>query len=300
MKVCVITGGSSGIGKYTAIELVRRGYTVYALSRHAGDAAGVRYLTADVTRDADIRAAVDTVLRECGRIDLLINNAGFGISGAIEFTDTDAAIRQFDVNFFGAVRMCRAVLPILREQGGRSHRQHRLGCRRGCNPVSGILFRRKIRAVRLYAGTGKRGAPFGITAICMQPGDIRTGFTAAREKECLATTSTAGGSHARLPVWNVTNKTACPRRLPQNTSPKLPTAGTKSPCAPSDSPTNSSACWQSCSPCAQSTVLSVCFTQNKKGRQRFCRTLQLQPHQEQRLPSGRARTETERVSARTP
>ena len=118
MKVCVITGGSSGIGKYTAIELVRRGYTVYALSRHAGDAASVRYLTADVTRDADIRAAVDTVLRECGRIDLLINNAGFGISGAIEFTDTDAAIRQFDVNFFGAVRMCRAVLPILRKQGG--------------------------------------------------------------------------------------------------------------------------------------------------------------------------------------
>jgi len=158
MKVCVITGGSSGIGKYTAIELVRRGYTVYALSRHAGDAAGVRYLTADVTCDADIRAAVDTVLRECGRIDLLINNAGFGISGAIEFTDTDAAIRQFDVNFFGAVRMpCRAA--DLTETGRRSHRQHRLGCRRGCNPVSGILFRRKIRAVRLYAGTGKRGAP---------------------------------------------------------------------------------------------------------------------------------------------
>ena len=182
MKVCVITGGSSGIGKYTAIELVRRGYTVYALSRHAGDAAGVRYLTADVTRDADIRAAVDTVLRECGRIDLLINNAGFGISGAIEFTDTDAAIRQFDVNFFGAVRMCRAVLPILREQGG--GRIVNIGSVAG---VVAIPFQAYYSAAKsaLCAYTlalANEVRPFGITAICMQPGDIRTGFTAAREK----------------------------------------------------------------------------------------------------------------------
>ena len=178
-------GGSSGIGKYTAIELVRRGYTVYALSRHAGDAAGVRYLTADVTCDADIRAAVDTVLRECGRIDLLINNAGFGISGAIEFTDTDAAIRQFDVNFFGAVRMCRAVLPILRKQGG--GRIVNIGSVAG---VVAIPFQAYYSAAKsaLYAYTlalANEVRPFGITAICMQPGDIRTGFTAAREKEVL-------------------------------------------------------------------------------------------------------------------
>lgn len=185
MKVCVITGGSSGIGKYTAIELVRRGYTVYALSRHAGDAAGVRYLTADVTCDADIRAAVDTVLRECGRIDLLINNAGFGISGAIEFTDTDAAIRQFDVNFFGAVRMCRAVLPILREQGG--GRIVNIGSVAGvvAIPFQAYYSAAKSALCDYTLALANEVRPFGITAICMQPGDIRTGFTAAREKEVL-------------------------------------------------------------------------------------------------------------------
>lgn len=170
MKVCVLTGGSSGIGRYTAIELVRRGYTVYALSRRAGDAAGVRYLTADVTNDADIHAAIDTVMRDCGRIDLLVNNAGFGISGAIEFTETEAAMRQFDVNFFGAVRMCRAVLPILRAQN--SGRIVNIGS------VAGVPFQAYYSAAKsaLCAYTlalANEVRPFGITAVCIQPGDSR-------------------------------------------------------------------------------------------------------------------------------
>ena len=185
MKVCILTGGSSGIGRYTAIELVRRGYTVYALSRRAGDAAGVRYLTADVTNDADIHAAIDTVMRDCGRIDLLVNNAGFGISGAIEFTETEAAMRQFDVNFFGAVRMCRAVLPILRAQN--SGRIVNIGSVAG---VVAIPFQAYYSAAKsaLCAYTlalANEVRPFGITAVCIQPGDIRTGFTAAREKTSL-------------------------------------------------------------------------------------------------------------------
>ena len=171
MKVCVLTGGSSGIGRYTAIELVRRGYTVYALSRRAGDAAGVRYLTADVTNDADIHAAIDTVMRDCGRIDLLVNNAGFGISGAIEFTETEAAMRQFDVNFFGAVRMCRAILPILRAQN--SGRIVNIGS------VAGAV------AIPFQAYYSAAKSALCITAVCIQPGDIRTGFTAAREKTIL-------------------------------------------------------------------------------------------------------------------
>ena len=185
MKVCVITGGSSGIGRFTAIELVRRGYTVYALSRHAGDAAGVRYLTADVTRDADIRTAIDTVMRECGRIDLLINNAGFGISGAIEFTETETAMHQFDVNFFGAVRMCRAVLPILRKQGG--GRIVNIGSVAGAVaiPFQAYYSAAKSALCAYTLALANEVRPFGITAVCIQPGDIRTGFTAAREKTIL-------------------------------------------------------------------------------------------------------------------
>lgn len=178
----MLTGGSSGIGKYTAEALVHRGYTVYSLSRHAGNAAGVHHLTADVTREEDIAAAVDTVMRECGRIDLLVNNAGFGISGAIEFTETEAAMRQFDVNFFGAVRMCRAVLPIMREAGG--GRIVNIGSVAGAVPIPFQAYYSAAKSA-LCAYTlalANEVRPFGITAVCIQPGDIRTGFTAAREK----------------------------------------------------------------------------------------------------------------------
>ena len=96
-KIAVITGGSSGIGKATALELKKRGLTVYELSR---------------------RDAIDRVISEQGRIDILINNAGFGISGAVEFTQTEEAMRLFDVNFFGMVRMTEKVIPYMRENGG--------------------------------------------------------------------------------------------------------------------------------------------------------------------------------------
>lgn len=178
----MLTGGSSGIGKYTAEALARRGYTVYSLSRHAGDAPGVRHLTADVTREEDIAAAVDTVMRECGRIDLLVNNAGFGISGAVEFTETEAAMRQFDVNFFGAVRMCRAVLPVMREAGG--GKIINIGSVAGAVPIPFQAYYSAAKSA-LCAYTlalANEVRPFGITAVCIQPGDIRTGFTAAREK----------------------------------------------------------------------------------------------------------------------
>ena len=118
-KVIVITGGTSGIGLETAKALAAQGHTVYELSRRdAGAEPGIIHLRADVTDEAQCRAAVDEIVRREGRIDVLVNNAGFGISGAIEFTDTAEAQRQFDVNFFGMVRMNRAVLPVMRAQGG--------------------------------------------------------------------------------------------------------------------------------------------------------------------------------------
>ena len=118
-SVAVITGGSSGIGLNAARALRDRGLNVYELSRRAENAEpGVTHLQADVTDETQVNAAVAEILRREGRIDILINNAGFGISGAIEFTPPQEARRQFDVNFFGMVNMNRAVLPVMRQQGG--------------------------------------------------------------------------------------------------------------------------------------------------------------------------------------
>ena len=111
-KVCIITGASSEIGRATAENMLKHGYKVYGISRRGGDIENVISLKADVTDEQEVFKAVNTVMTESGRIDVLINNAGFGISGAVEFTKTEDAERQFNVNFFGAFRMCRAVLPI--------------------------------------------------------------------------------------------------------------------------------------------------------------------------------------------
>ena len=117
-SVAVITGGSSGIGLNAARALRDRGLNVYELSRRAENAEpGVTHLQADVTDETQVNAAVAEILRREGRIDILINNAGFGISGAIEFTPPQEARRQFDVNFFGMVNMNRAVLPVMQSRG---------------------------------------------------------------------------------------------------------------------------------------------------------------------------------------
>ena len=116
-KVAIVTGGTSGIGRATALALREGGWTVYELSRRAEGMPDIPHIVADITREETLRAAVDQVMAAEGRIDLVVNNAGFGISGAIEFTDTQEAQRLFDTLFFGMVRMNRCVIPILRQQG---------------------------------------------------------------------------------------------------------------------------------------------------------------------------------------
>ena len=88
-KVCVITGGTSGLGKANAEAMRRRGYTVYELSRRETGLAGFRHIPTDVTKPEMVEAAVAEILRQETHIDVLINNAGFGVSGAVEFTEAD-------------------------------------------------------------------------------------------------------------------------------------------------------------------------------------------------------------------
>ena len=119
--VAIVTGASSGIGEAPAEWLARAGYKVYGTSRR-GAQAGKRsfeMLTLDVTRDESVEAAVGEVMRLDGRIDLLVNNAGFSVAPAgAEESSIEQAQSIFDTNFFGTVRMTRAVVPHMRHQGG--------------------------------------------------------------------------------------------------------------------------------------------------------------------------------------
>jgi len=116
--VAVVTGVSSGIGNATARALVERGYRVFGTARSEASflPANVERVLLDVRDAASIDAGVRDVLAKAGRIDLLVNNAGGSVIGAVEETSLEQARELFDVNFFGAVRMTQAVLPAMRAQ----------------------------------------------------------------------------------------------------------------------------------------------------------------------------------------
>ena len=181
-KVAVVTGGTSGIGRATALALKDAGCTVYELSRRAQGVEGLHHISADVTKEESVRAAVEQIMAREGRIDILVNNAGFGISGAVEFTSTEDAKSLFDVNFFGMVNMNRQVVPIMREAG--HGRIVNLSSVAAPVPIPfQTYYSASKAAINSYTmALANEVKPFGIQVCCVQPGDIRTGFTAAREK----------------------------------------------------------------------------------------------------------------------
>ena len=181
-KVAIVTGGTSGIGRATALALQEHGYTVYELSRRAEGMPDIRHIVADITKEETLQAAVEQVLAVAGRLDLVVNNAGFGISGAIEFTDTQEAQRLFDTLFFGMVRMNRCVIPLMRQQG----RGRIVNISSVAAPVP-IPFQAYYSAgkaaINAYTmALANELRPFGVTVCAVMPGDIKTGFTAARHK----------------------------------------------------------------------------------------------------------------------
>ena len=183
-KVAVVTGGTSGIGRATALALKDAGYTVYELSRRAEGVEGLHHISADVTDQQAVNDAAAQIMEAEGRIDVLVNNAGFGISGAIEFTETAEAKALFDVNFFGMVNMNRAVLPIMRQQGGGRIVNMSSVAAPIAIPFQAYYSASKA-AVRTYSlALASEVRPFGIEVCVIMPGDIATGFTAARRKSC--------------------------------------------------------------------------------------------------------------------
>ena len=181
-KVVLLSGGTSGIGLAAARRLSALGCRVYELSRRAEGTDAAVHIQADVTDEEQVNAAVRELMEREGRIDVVINNAGFGISGAIEYTETEDAVKQFDVNFFGMVRMNRAVLPILHGQGyGRIINISSVAAQIAI-PFQAYYSASKA-AIRTYSlALQSEVKPYGIEVCCIMPGDIATGFTAARKK----------------------------------------------------------------------------------------------------------------------
>ena len=181
-KTAIVTGGTSGIGKAAALALKNDGWTVYELSRRLTGTEGINHITADITDESGVAAAVEQVVSAEGHIDLVVNNAGFGISGAVEFTETKDAQRLFDVNFFGMVRMNRAILPLMRKQGN-GHIVNLSSVAAAAPIPFQTYYSAGKAAINSYTmALSNEVKPFGITVAAVMPGDIKTGFTAARQK----------------------------------------------------------------------------------------------------------------------
>jgi len=182
-RVALITGASSGIGEACAKRLAAEGDRVYGTSRHQKEEAsvpGLRMIVMDVKNDESVAAAIDEIVRVEGRIDVVVNNAGFGIAGAVEDTSIEEAKALFETNFFGMLRVCRAVLPVMRKsQRGTIVNISSLGGRIGL-PYQGLYSATKFAVEGMSEALRMEVRQFGVHVIMIEPGDFRTGFTRNR------------------------------------------------------------------------------------------------------------------------
>src|SRR5438874_6047271 len=180
-KAVLISGCSSGIGRATALRLTRSGWEVYASARRPESIAdlaeaGCRTLALDVTDDASMRAAVEAVEQQSGAVGVLVNNAGYSQSGAIESVPLDAARRQFETNVFGPVRLAQLVLPKMRAQRwGKIVNVGSMGGRLTF-PGGGYYHATKHALEAISDALRFEVAGFGIDVILLEPGLITTEF----------------------------------------------------------------------------------------------------------------------------
>ncbi len=182
-KIVLITGCSTGIGRATAERLARAGHTVYATARRLESIsdladAGCRTLALDVREEGSMRAAVEHVTSEHGAVGVLVNNAGYSQSGAIETVPMDALRRQFETNVFGLVRMCQLVLPGMRKQHwGRIINISSMGANFTL-PGGGVYHATKYAVEAISDALRFEVKGFGVEVTVIQPGLIRTQFGA--------------------------------------------------------------------------------------------------------------------------
>lgn len=199
-KVALVTGASSGIGEATAITLNQLGYTTYAAARRVQrlehlTASGIRPLAMDVTDEASMQAGIAHILAEQGRIDVLVNNAGYGSYGALEDVPLSEARNQFEVNVFGAARLSQFVLPQMRERrsgtivnitsmGGKIY-----------TPLGSWYHATKFALEAISDCLRMEVKPFGIDVVIIEPGGVRSEWGSIAAEKVRAVSGT--GAYVR-------------------------------------------------------------------------------------------------------
>jgi len=178
-KIALVTGASSGIGSSTALELHAKGFTVYGAARRTDKmrnlkTVGIHVVELDVTDEDSMVTCIERILEKEGRIDVLINNAGYGSYGAIEDVPLEEARRQLDVNLFGLARMTQLVLPSMRRnQFGKIVNISSMGGK-VYTPFGGWYHATKFAVEAFSDCLRMEVAPFGIDVIVVEPGGIKT------------------------------------------------------------------------------------------------------------------------------
>jgi short-subunit dehydrogenase len=181
MPTALVTGASSGMGLETARKLLEKGFTVYAVARRVErmrdlEQLGAVTLGMDITEEADIAAVVERIVADQGGVDVLVNNAGFGMYGAMEDTSVDDARYQFEVNLFGLARLTQLVLPYMRKKGaGRIVNISSMGGK--IYTPLGSWYHATKHALEGWSDCLRLElAAFGIDVVIIEPGIIETEF----------------------------------------------------------------------------------------------------------------------------
>ncbi len=189
-KVALVTGSSSGIGHEIALVLARNGYFTFATMRDLQKISklesikdeenlSLEFVQLDVTNEESVRIAVQTIQDDKDRIDVLVNNAGYGLSGAFEDLSIDEIKTQFETNFYGLIRTTQAVLPIMRKQRSGIIVNISSGAGRFGYPMGSAYVSTKFAIEGLSESLSFEVEPFGIKVILIEPGMIRTNFSSA-------------------------------------------------------------------------------------------------------------------------
>lgn len=180
-QVILVTGASSGLGKDFALQLIKDGHSVYGAARRVEqmadiEAAGGKALKMDVTDELQVKAAVSQIIEEQGRIDVLINNAGYAVYGAVETVAIDDARRQFEVNLFGLARITQEVLPHMRNQkSGKIINISSMGGK--IYTPLGAWYHATKHALEGWSDCLRLELKqFGIDVVVIEPGGIKTEF----------------------------------------------------------------------------------------------------------------------------
>jgi NAD(P)-dependent dehydrogenase (short-subunit alcohol dehydrogenase family) len=187
LSVAVVTGSSSGIGLATSLALAKNGYVTYATMRNLAkqdsiqsvaekEHLPVRTVQLDVTDENSVKNAIQSILSESGRIDLLVNNAGYGMTGAFEDIGMDEIKSLYETNVFGVIRVTQAVLPIMRKQGSGRIINISSGAGRIGYPGGSAYVSSKFALEGLSESMAFEVEQFGIKTVLVEPGFIRTNF----------------------------------------------------------------------------------------------------------------------------